>query len=141
MHVRQILGAKSGRLVTTAPDATIAEVAQVLRDHGIGAIPVVDDGGALVGIISERDIVKALPQHGTALVDVTVDALMTRSVQTCTPEETVEAVMERMTAGRFRHLPVVEDAALIGIISIGDAVKSRLEELRAERDALSDYIR
>ncbi len=141
MQVRQILGAKSGRLVTTAPDATIAEVAQTLRDHGIGAIPVVDDGGALVGIISERDIVKALPQHGTALVDVPVDALMTRSVKTCTPDETVEAVMERMTAGRFRHLPVLEEGALTGIISIGDAVKSRLEELRAERDALSSYIR
>jgi CBS domain-containing protein len=141
MTVRQILGAKTGRLVTTLPDVTIAEVAQSLREHGIGAIPVVDDGGSLVGIISERDIVRALPQRGIGLGDLTVDALMTRSVQTCAPEETVDAVMERMSTGRFRHLPVVEDGVLVGIISIGDAVKSRLEELQAERDALSNYIR
>ena len=141
MKVRQILGGKGGTMVTTAPDATVADVTGVLRDHRIGAIPVVDDGGRLVGIISERDIVRALPVRGAALLDARVAELMTRSVQTCEPDELIDTVMERMTTGRFRHLPVLEEGALVGIVSIGDVVKSSLEELRIERDALSDYIR
>lgn len=141
MQVRQILGGKGGNLITTAPDATIADVSATLREHRIGAIPIVDDGGRLVGIISERDIVRELPVRGASPLGVGVAELMTRSVKTCAPDETIDTVMERMTAGRFRHLPVVEDGALVGIVSIGDVVKSRLEELRTERDALSDYIR
>ncbi|MEX2642287.1 MAG: CBS domain-containing protein [Acetobacterales bacterium] len=141
MKVRQILGGKGGTLITTAPDATVADVTGVLREHRIGAIPVVDDGGRLVGIISERDIVRALPVRGATLLDVRVSELMTRNVQTCEPDELIDTVMERMTTGRFRHLPVLEEGALVGIVSIGDVVKSRLEELRTERDALSAYIR
>ena len=96
--------------------------------------------GALLGILSERDIVRAMPEHGPDIFKLTVEQLMTRDVVTCSSDDRVNDLMKKMTAGRFRHLPVVDDGSLTGIISIGDVVKSRLEELEAEASQLRDYI-
>lgn len=140
MRVSQILSQKGQRLVTIRPDATIATAAEVLKREAIGAVMVVGEDGSLAGILSERDIVRAAPQHGQALFSLSVEALMTREVVTCGPEDRVHDVMKQMTAGRFRHLPVMKDGKLTGIISIGDVVKSRLEELEAEASQLREYI-
>lgn len=140
MEIAQILKGKGDRIVTTRPDATIAEVVETLQREGIGAVVVVDRDGALVGIISERDIVRGIPTHGAGLLTMRVADLMTREVVTCVPEDRVESVMREMTEGRFRHLPVLRDGALVGIVSIGDAVKSRLQELETETSLLRDYI-
>jgi CBS domain-containing protein len=140
MHVGQIIKAKGSGVVTTGPETTIAEVARILERENIGAVVVQGDGGRLAGIISERDIVRGLPKHGAQLLDMRVADLMTRSVVTCAPEDRVQDIMQQMTSRRFRHLPVVQDEKLLAIISIGDVVKNRLEELESETHMLRDYI-
>jgi CBS domain-containing protein len=140
MLIRQILSAKGSEVVTTRPEATIAEVVGLLKAKGIGAVVVTDDGGRLSGIISERDIARGLADHGAELMEMRVGQLMSVKVVTCTPQDGLEKLMQTMTAGRFRHLPVLEDGTLTGIISIGDVVKYRLKELEDESHMLQDYI-
>jgi len=140
MLIAQILAGKSSDVVSTRPEATVAEVVRLLKEKRIGAVVVLDAGGRLCGIISERDIARGLADHGAGLLDKQVAALMTRDVVTCVPEDDLRTLMQRMTDGRFRHLPVVKDGELNGIISIGDVVKHRLLELETEAHMLQDYI-
>jgi CBS domain-containing protein len=140
MLIAQILAGKSPDVVTTRPDATIAEVAKLLKAKRIGAVVVTDADGGLCGIISERDLARGLADHGADLLTLRVGDLMTREVSTCSPDDGIDQLMQQMTEGRFRHLPVVEDGRMIGIISIGDVVKHRLQELEQEAHMLHDYI-
>jgi CBS domain-containing protein len=140
MNVETILRTKGRDVATIRSDATVADCVRELLRHGGGALVVSADGKHLDGIISERDIVHALADRGNALLTLRIDALMTRKVQTCTPDDTVGDLMERMTARRVRHFPVVEDGILCGIVSIGDLVKNRLEEVVSEADSLRNFI-
>jgi CBS domain-containing protein len=139
MLVGQILAVKGGKVVSTRPDATIADVVGLLRRERIGAV-VVTEAGTLCGIISERDVARGLADHGAELLEMKVAQLMTREVVTCSPEDTVDHLRETMTARRFRHLPVLRDGEMVGIVSIGDVVKHRLDELEMETHQLQDYI-
>jgi CBS domain-containing protein len=140
MLIAQILAGKGSDVISTRPGATIAEVARLLKEKRIGAVVVLDADGRLAGIISERDLARGLAQHGAGLLDLQVAALMTKAVVTCAPEDDLRTLMQRMTDGRFRHLPVVKDGRLSGIISIGDVVKHRLQELETETHMLQEYI-
>jgi CBS domain-containing protein len=120
--------------------ASLSEAVRLLAQRRIGAVVVTGPDNRVAGILSERDIVRAMSERGPAALDDNVAAVMTRKVMTCTEAETVAAIMERMTAGKFRHLPVVEQGRLTGIISIGDVVKWRLEEIEGETNALREYI-
>ena len=140
MQVRQVIAQKELDVVTTRPEASIAEAAALLEEKNIGAVVVTLPDGAISGILSERDIVRGLPVHGGNLLDKKVGDLMTKDVTTCTPEDRIDDVMKLMTSGRFRHLPVVADGRLAGIISIGDVVKNRLRELESETSDLRQYI-
>ncbi len=139
MLVKQIFKMKGDRIITVPPDITIAKVVDVLKRENIGAVVVADDG-ELCGILSERDIVRAMSEYGPDLFGLKVDALMTREVATCGPNDRVLEIMKRMTTGRFRHMPALDGGKLAGIISIGDVVRSRVEELEAETSQLKDYI-
>ena len=112
----------------------------MLSAHRIGAVVILGAGGRLAGILSERDIVRALSEHGAAALDLTVGQVMTRNVATCADDESAASIMERMTAGKFRHMPVIADGQLTGLISIGDVVKQRLGEMERESEQLRDYI-
>lgn len=141
MNVQSILGVKGADVATVAPDASVADVAALLRDRGIGALVVSHDGQHIDGIVSERDIVRALAAHGASALGRTVHSVMSSDVVTCRRDDAVETLMASMTDRRIRHLPVVNDEhALGGIISIGDVVKARLGQLETERQALVDYI-
>lgn len=140
MQVQTILSAKeSADIHTIGPKATIAEAVAALKDFGIGALVVID-GESIAGIISERDIVRGIADRGQAFLGLEVADAMTREVVTCTLEDTGRGVLSRMTERRMRHVPVVSDGRLVGLISIGDVVKSRLGEIMSEADALRDYI-
>ena len=140
MKVAAILKDKGDKVVTANPDDTIATVADLLKREGIGAAVVTGAGGAVVGILSERDIVRAIPEHRSDLLDCRASELMTRDVVNCTPDTDVDDVRKLMTEGRFRHVPVIVDGKLAGIVSVGDVVKQRLDELEAEAGALRSYI-
>ena len=140
MLVSQILREKGRDVLAISPGATLAEAARVLTKHRIGALIVRDEDGGLSGIISERDVVRAVAEEGAAALAFTVDARMTRDVATCQQTDTIEEIMETMTRCRFRHLPVVEEDSVIGIISIGDVVKLRIAEALREAQALKEYI-
>ncbi len=140
MKVKTMLAAKGDKVVTLRPDATVATAIGLLKLEGIGALVVSEDGALILGIISERDVVRALVSHGGDVLKMRVDELMTRSVKTCTLDANIKDVMAEMTRSRVRHLPVVRDGKLCGIISIGDVVKNRLEELETETSVLRDYI-
>jgi CBS domain-containing protein len=140
MNVEAILRAKGSNVATIRPDATVAAAVHELKTRGIGALLVSEDGRRVAGILSERDIVHALAEQGAALLAMPVDQLMTRKVVTCVPEDTVSELMARMTQHRFRHLPVVRDGMLIGIVSIGDLVKNRIEEVEFEANSLRSFI-
>jgi CBS domain-containing protein len=143
MTVARILAAKGRTVVTTQPDRTVSEVASLLNDKGIGAVVVTGANGTngeVLGIISERDIVKAIAQHGVAALGHAVSRHMTAKVVTTREKVTVDSLMEIMTAGRFRHVPVVESGSLVGLISIGDAVKYYVAEIETEQRAMKDYI-
>jgi CBS domain-containing protein len=140
MKVQAMLDAKGSKVATTRPYATIATVIRMLKLERIGALVVSDDGETLGGIISERDIVRGLVEHGHELLELQVAELMTRAVKTCTPESHIKDVMAEMTRSRVRHLPVLDGGKLCGIISIGDVVKNRLDELETETNVLRDYI-
>ena len=140
MFVLDILKTKGGDIVSVTSEQSIAEALALLAKHRIGAVLVCDTGGGIAGILSERDLVRAMHKHGKAVFDKKVGDLMTTPVVTCSPRDPVAAIEGLMTAQRFRHVPVVEDGALKGIISIGDVVKTRIEEAEAEVDALRRYI-
>ena len=140
MTVRAILSRKGRDVATIAPTVSLSEAVRLLAQRRIGAVVVTGPDSRVAGILSERDIVRSLSERGPAALDDNVAAVMTRKVVTCTEAETVAAIMERMTAGKFRHLPVVEQGRLAGIISIGDVVKWRLEEIEGETNALREYI-
>jgi CBS domain-containing protein len=140
MTVKTILGHKSRDVVTIQPTATLAEAAGLLAERRIGAVLVLGIEGRVAGILSERDIVRALAERGGAVLGERVDHVMTRKVFTCSENDTVAQVMEQMTAGKFRHVPVTEEGRLVGIISIGDVVKHRLHEIESESEALREYI-
>ena len=145
MNVKTILAAKQrnlgGDIISIEPTADLSAAAKCLASHRIGAVVIRGAGGRLAGILSERDIVRALAKHGPSALDLPVGQVMTRDVETCTEEDSVAHLMERMTAGKFRHMPVVRNGALIGLISIGDVVKERVGEVEAETEAMRDYIR
>ncbi|MBE3605081.1 CBS domain-containing protein [bacterium] len=138
--VASVIESKGAKVVTVAPTATIAEVAATLNRNRIGAAPVIAEDGALVGIISERDVIRGIAEHGESVLAFPASHLMTREVQTCAPDDPIVELMETMTLRRIRHLPVIRGGALAGIVSIGDVVKQRLEEAQAELEALRSYI-
>jgi CBS domain-containing protein len=140
MTVAAILAHKGRRVVTTAPSARVAEAVAILSKHRIGALVVTEASQNIVGIVSERDIVRGLAAGGAAVLDGPVAAIMTREVTTCSEGETINDVMAKMTGGRFRHLPVVSDGRLAGIVSIGDVVKARIEEVERDASDLRSYI-
>jgi CBS domain-containing protein len=141
MNVKAILAAKGGEIVCIEPTADLAAATQLLSANRIGAVLIKGAGGHIAGILSERDIVRALSQHGPAALSLPIGQVMTREVTTCTEEDNIATIMERMTEGKFRHMPVVSKGHLVGLISIGDVVKQRVEEIERESDALRDYIR
>ena len=140
MTVKAILSRKGGDVVTIAPTATLVAAVKLLAERRIGAIVVTGPDDRVVGILSERDIVRMLGERGPGALDENVAAVMTRKVATCTEADTIASLMERMTEGKFRHLPVVEQGKLVGVISIGDVVKWRVEEIEGETNALREYI-
>lgn len=141
MTVMSILAAKGGSIVTIEPSATLNAAAGVLAARRIGAVLVLGAGDRLIGILSERDIVRVVAERGASALDDTVGQVMTRNVATCTKDEAIDSIMERMTTGKFRHMPVVESDRVTGIVSIGDVVKRRLETMEQETEAMRDYIR
>jgi len=140
MKVQAMLARKGDQVVTVWPDATIADAIELLREKKIGALVVSDGGAGVQGILSERDVVRALVTHGDGLLQERVSKFMTSTVKTCVPDDHIADVMGQMTESRIRHLPVVEDGRLLGIISIGDVVKNRLDELESETNDLREYI-
>ena len=140
MTVKAILSSKGHAVVTIEPAASLADAVKLLSERRIGAVIVTGSEGRVIGMLSERDIVRTLADHGTNALQRTVDQAMTRRVVTCAEAETVNTIMERMTNGKFRHVPVLEDDRLVGVISIGDVVKYRLGEMEAESSAMRDYI-
>ena len=138
MDVQGILRLKGTAVVTIRPDDTIGRLVDGLARERIGAMVVSDDGRTIQGVISERDVVRGLADRGAAVLQLAVRDLMTRQVVTCTPADSVKQVMAAMTRGRMRHLPVVEDGRLVGIISIGDVVKNRLDEMATEANVLRE---
>jgi CBS domain-containing protein len=140
MRISDLLRVKGAQVVTVPPDTTVRRLVTVLADHQIGAVVVSGDGASVDGIVSERDIVRALALRGTSVMSEQVTAIYTADVHTVTPETELDDVARMMTERRVRHAPVTVDGALRGIVSIGDVVKSRIGELESERAALTDYI-
>jgi CBS domain-containing protein len=142
MLVQQILKSKGDDgVVTVAPGTPVQKVAELLSARRIGAVIVSADGKAAQGIVSERDIVRELGRRGTGCLTDAVESLMTAKIISCTRSESTDTVLARMTEGRFRHMPVIENGQMVGLISIGDVVKARLMELAAEKDALEGMIK
>lgn len=140
MHIKDVLQRKGGTVVTISPDATVTDLVRVLGEHNIGAVVVSSDGSSVEGIVSERDVVRELARSQGALT-FAVSTIMTREVSSCTPGATIDELMLLMTEQRIRHVPVVVEGQLTGIVSIGDVVKIRIGELEFEREQLSTYIR
>ncbi len=141
MLVRDLIKRKGSAVASAPPETTVAALLDLLAEHGIGAVVVSADGGTVDGIVSERDVVRALRTAGAALLDAPISQVMTADVVVTAPGDTVEDMMRLMTDRRIRHVPVVADGGrLAGIISIGDVVKSRIDELEADRDQLIGYI-
>lgn len=140
MRISNVLRSKGDKVVTVEPAETIRGLLGLLAEHGIGAMVVSSDGRTLEGIISERDVVRALHSQGPGLLERTVGDIMTVDVHTCEPQVAIDDLMRTMTDKRVRHIPVVVDGELRGIVSIGDVVKYRIDELTTERDQLSAYI-
>lgn len=140
MTVSSILAAKGGDVITIEPTATLAAAATLLTAKRIGALVIVGAGGRVAGILSERDIVHTLAEQGRQALDGPLSQAMTREVATCGPDDEIPSLMERMTEGKFRHMPVVHNGRLVGIVSIGDIVKQRVDEMERESEAMRDYI-
>ena len=140
MRISEVLRAKGTQVTTVPPDTKVRQLLEVLAEHRIGAVVVSHDGTSVDGIASERDIVRAMAERGAAVMSEVITAIYTAEVYTVTPETPLEEVMRMMTEHRVRHAPVVVDGSLRGIVSIGDVVKNRIDELETERTALTDYI-
>ena len=140
MRITDVLRRKGDLVVTIAPDESVRSLLEALAQHKVGALVVSSRAGVVDGIVSERDVVRRLHSDGDAVLDRPVSAIMTATVRTCTPQDLVEDLMVLMTENRFRHVPVVVDGKLAGIVSIGDVVKHRIGELQDERDHLTSYI-
>ena len=140
MTVRAILDSKGHHITGVEPDVKLSAAIKILAEKKIGAVLAMSNG-RIEGILSERDIVRALGERGARVLDEPVSAVMTRKVVSCRQADTVAAIMEMMTLGKFRHLPVVEDGKVVGLISIGDIVKWRVREFETEQEALRDYIK
>ena len=141
MIVKDIFVGKRDNVVTIEPNADLAAAVKLLAEQRIGAVVILGADHRIIGILSERDIVRALAEHGPTALNEPVGQVMTRDVKTCSEGDTIESLMDRMTTGKFRHMPVVEQGKLVGIVSIGDVVKNRVEEIEREAAALRDYIR
>ncbi|WP_407155254.1 CBS domain-containing protein [Bradyrhizobium sp. STM 3557] len=140
MTVRAILDTKGHDVESVEPGVTLAEAVKRLAERKIGAVLVMS-GTRIEGILSERDIVRVLGEQGASVLDQPVSSVMTRRVVSCRPTDTVAAIMEMMTLGKFRHLPVIEGGVVVGLISIGDVVKWRVQEYESEQEALTQYIK
>jgi CBS domain-containing protein len=141
MTVDDILLTKGNEVITIEPATTVAAAVKILAERRIGALPVTGADHHIVGIVSERDVVRVLDRSGPAVLDTPVSEVMTRKVVTCGRHDTIVEIMERMTSGKFRHMPVVDHGRLAGMVSIGDVVKVRLSQLEHEHDAMREYIR
>ena len=140
MFVSDLLTQKGGLVFTVSAGTTVAQIAQQLSTRRIGAVLVMGVNDEVAGIVSERDLVRAMSLHGAAALELEARHVMTREVVTCDPDDLLDLIKETMTRGRFRHLPVVRHGELLGVVSIGDVVKARLEEARHETEALKAYI-
>ena len=142
MNVEQILKSKGSDTVDSiGPDASVADAAAALGRKKIGALVVCVNPGTIDGIVSERDIVRMIGQRGAAALGMRVSEAMTAAVESCRPGENANSVLERMTSGRFRHMPVLEDGRMVGLVSIGDVVKARIEDIEAENAAMTEMLR
>ena len=140
MRISDVLRVKGDNVVTVTPDTGVGRLLEVLAEHRIGAVVVSPDGVSVSGIVSERDIVRALAARGAGVLSEPVSAIHTTDVRTISPEASLSDVERMMTEGRFRHVPVMVDGALHGVVSIGDVVKNRIDELESERSSLAGYI-
>lgn len=140
MNVQQLLSDKGFDVITIAPGHTLAEASRLLSARRIGAVMVTGEDGSVRGILSERDIVRAVATDGGAALDQPVSRHMTAKVVTCARDTTLDELMDQMTVGKFRHVPVVENGRLIGVVSIGDVVKRKVAESEAEAQAMREYI-
>ena len=140
MTVQAILNVKGSDVVSVLPEDRVAAAVQTMMRHGIGAVLVRDQVGAVLGILSERDVMRGIARTGPACLDATVESLATRDLVSCRPQDGIGHVMGLMTRGRFRHLPVMRDGSLAGLISIGDVVKHRLAVVETEARALREYV-
>ncbi len=140
MYVRNVLQFKGHEIISVSPDNSLLEVAKTLRENKIGAVLVCEDAGRMCGVLSERDIIIAIAKHGSNILGGKVSDFMTEGVYTCSLDDDMKKVMEQMTRRRVRHLPVVDEGNVIGMISIGDVVKQRMAETEAEAEALKSYI-
>lgn len=139
MRISDILRYKGADVVTIAPTDTITTLLNALAEHNVGALLVVDSSG-VVGVVSERDVVRRIAERGAELLDATVDQIMTSIIVSCTSADSVDSVAETMTERRVRHMPVLDDGVLAGIVSIGDVVSSRIRQLEKDRGQLEQYI-
>lgn len=140
IFVKELLDLKGREVVTVRPDLSLGDAAITLHEHRIGAVVVTDEAGAILGIFTERDMVKAIAAHASAALQTKVSDVMTQNVTRCHEGSSIDDLMELMTGGRFRHLPVEADGRLVGIISIGDVVKARISEIEAEAEHIKAYI-
>jgi CBS domain-containing protein len=140
MRINDVLRRKGGDVVTVRPEETVQRLLELLAEHRIGALVVSADGGSVDGIVSERDVVRELHHRGPAVLTVAVSEIMTTDVETCDVDADTESLARQMTNRRIRHVPVVHEGRLSGIVSIGDVVKQRLDELQTERDSLVGYL-
>jgi CBS domain-containing protein len=140
MKVSDILAAKGREVVVIEPTTNLQSAAKLLSSRRIGVVVILGAGGRISGILSERDIVRAVAERGPSALELPVGQAMTRDVATCSEDDTCAEIMERMTTRKFRHLPVVRDSPRVGLVSIGDVVKQRVEEIERESDAMRDYI-
>ncbi len=140
MTVSTIIAHKGRNVVTSSPEASLSDICGLLETHGIGAVVITTDDGKVAGIFSERDFMRALARNGAIALDRPVSAYMTSKVETCRMDDPIAVLMQKMTDGKFRHLPVIESGRLAGIVSIGDVVKARISEAEAESRAMREYI-
>jgi CBS domain-containing protein len=140
VQVRDLLRHKGRGVATVSPDVTVADLLSRLAENNVGAMVVTSDAGSVRGIVSERDVVRALHRTGSGLLTQPVSSIMTTAVTTTTPDDSLETLARIMTESRIRHLPVLDDGRLAGIVSIGDVVKNRIDQLESERESLIGYI-
>ncbi|OXM44408.1 CBS domain-containing protein [Amycolatopsis alba] len=140
MRISDLLRNKGAAVATVSPETNVTELLERLAEHNVGALVVVDDEGEIVGIVSERDVVRRLNERGPQLLDGSVAAIMTKLVASCAPEDSVDQLSVLMTERRIRHVPVLVDGRLAGIVSIGDVVKTRMEQLEKSQEQLEAYI-